>query len=127
PFARKLKQSGREIIICGDVNIAHRKIDLKNWRGNQKNSGFLPEERAWMDKLFASGFVDIFRELYPEKEAYTWWSNRGRAREKDVGWRIDYQIATLAMARLAQSASIHNRLERFSDHAPLILDYQYEL
>ncbi|MDQ7010208.1 MAG: exodeoxyribonuclease III [Mariprofundaceae bacterium] len=127
PFIRSMKQSGREIILCGDINIAHRKIDLKNWRGNQKNSGFLPEERAWMDEMLASGFVDVFRALYPEKEAYTWWSNRGRAREKDVGWRIDYQIATPAIAELARSAYIHDRMERFSDHAPLTVDYRYEL
>ncbi len=123
PFITSLRNKGREIILCGDINIAHRPIDLKNWRGNQKNSGFLPEERAWMDRLFAAGFVDVFRALYPEREAYTWWSNRGRAREKDVGWRIDYQIATPAMAKLARSASIHTRHERFSDHAPLTVDY----
>jgi exodeoxyribonuclease-3 len=127
PFIAELKASGREIILCGDVNIAHRKIDLKNWRGNQKNSGFLPEERAWMDDLFATGLVDTYRALYPDKEAYTWWSNRGRAREKDVGWRIDYQIATPAMAGLAESASIHDRHERFSDHAPLTVDYRFDL
>jgi len=127
PFISGLKNTGREIILCGDINIAHCPIDLKNWRGNQKNSGFLPEERAWMDVLFGDGFVDVFRALYPDKEAYTWWSNRGRAREKDVGWRIDYQIATPALAKLARSASIHDRHERFSDHAPLTVDYDISL
>jgi len=127
PFIQKLKTPGREIILCGDVNIAHRKIDLKNWRGNQKNSGFLPEERAWMDDFLAAGFVDVFRALYPEREAYTWWSNRGRAREKDVGWRIDYQIATPGIAAKASSAAIHSRLVRFSDHAPLTIDYNHSL
>lgn len=127
PFIKGIREGGREIILCGDINIAHRPVDLKNWRGNRKNSGFLPEERAWMDALFEAGFVDVFRYLYPEKEAYTWWSNRGRAREKDVGWRIDYQIATPTIAKLAKSASIHDRHDRFSDHAPLILDYDLTL
>ena len=127
PFIARLKEEGREIILCGDINIAHQKIDLKNWRGNQKNSGFLPEERAWMDQLFAVGFIDVFRFLYPEQEAYTWWSNRGRARDNNVGWRIDYQIATLKVAKLARSATVHDRFDRFSDHAPLIIDYDMEL
>lgn len=127
PFIKRLKTHGRDIILCGDVNIAHQKIDLKNWRGNQKNSGFLPEERAWMDDFLAAGFVDVFRALDPERDAYTWWSNRGRAREKDVGWRIDYQIATPKMAAKASSAAIHSRLDRFSDHAPLTIDYDHNL
>ena len=112
------------MVICGDWNIAHREIDLKNWRGNKKNSGFLPEERAWLTQLFDEvGWVDTFRKLYPESEAYTWWSNRGQAWAKDVGWRIDYQIATPSLAARALSASIYKQ-ERFSDHAPLITDYQ---
>lgn len=123
PFAKRLAAGNRDVILCGDINIAHQKIDLKNWRGNQKNSGFLPEERAWMDRLLAAGWVDSFRRLYPELPAYTWWSNRGRAREKNVGWRIDYQLATPAMASLARSAYIHDRHQRFSDHAPLTVDY----
>jgi exodeoxyribonuclease-3 len=119
-----LKASGREVVVCGDWNIAHREIDLKNWRGNKKNSGFLPEERAWMSTLFDSvGFVDVFRHIHPQLEAYTWWSNRGQAWAKDVGWRIDYQIATPEYARRAQKASIYKE-QRFSDHAPLIIDYQ---
>ena len=94
-------------MICGDWNIAHREIDLKNWRGNQKNSGFLPEERAWLSRLFDEvGFVDVFRRLHPELEAYTWWSNRGQAWAKNVGWRIDYQIATPGIAR-ARHGSKH--------------------
>ncbi len=127
PFIEEIRKHGREIILCGDINIAHRPIDLKNWRGNQKNSGFLPEERAWMDQLFAAGFVDVFRFLYPDQETYTWWSNRGRAREKDVGWRIDYQIATTGTANLAKSAVVHDRFDRFSDHAPLTIDYDVSL
>lgn len=123
PHLMELKQSGREVVICGDWNIAHKEIDLKNWRGNRKNSGFLPEERAWLSDLFDKvGFVDVFRGVHPELEAYTWWSNRGQAWAKNVGWRIDYQIATPALAARAQSASIYTE-QRFSDHAPLTIDY----
>lgn len=123
PHLVALKQSGREIILCGDWNIAHTEKDLKNWRGNKKNSGFLPEERAWLTQLLDEvGFVDVFRWLHPELEAYTWWSNRGQAWAKDVGWRIDYQIATPQIAQLARAASIY-REQRFSDHAPLTIDY----
>ena len=124
PRLHELKASGREVIVCGDWNIAHREIDLKNWRGNKKNSGFLPEERAWLTKLFDEvGFVDVFRRLHPELEAYTWWSNRGQAWAKDVGWRIDYQIATPSIAQRAKAAGIY-KAQRFSDHAPLLIDYQ---
>jgi exodeoxyribonuclease-3 len=124
PHLRELRDSGREVLICGDWNIAHREIDLKNWRGNRKNSGFLPEERAWLTGLFDEvGFVDVFRRLYPEREAYTWWSNRGQAWARDVGWRIDYQIATPGIAGSARAASIYKE-QRFSDHAPLIVDYR---
>ncbi|MBI2286630.1 MAG: exodeoxyribonuclease III [Nitrosomonadales bacterium] len=123
PHLRVLRASGREVVVCGDWNIAHKEIDLKNWRGNQKNSGFLPEERAWLTGLFDEvGFVDVFRGLHPELAAYTWWSNRGRAWAKDVGWRIDYQIATPGIAARAQAAAIY-KAQRFSDHAPLIIDY----
>jgi exodeoxyribonuclease-3 len=124
PHLKELRDSGREVVICGDWNIAHKEIDLKNWRGNKKNSGFLPEERAWLTELFdEAGFTDVFRRVHPELEAYTWWSNRGQAWAKDVGWRIDYQIATPGIAALAGSASIY-KAQRFSDHAPLIIDYQ---
>ncbi len=127
PHLIQLHNSGREVVICGDWNIAHREIDLKNWRGNRKNSGFLPEERAWLTQVFDEvGFVDVFRRLHPELEAYTWWSNRGQAWAKNVGWRIDYQIATPAIADTAQSADIY-RDQRFSDHAPLIIDYEWEM
>lgn len=123
PHLRELRASGREVIVCGDWNIAHKEIDLKNWRGNKKNSGFLPEERAWLTRVFDEvGFVDVFRVLHPELEAYTWWSNRGQAWAKNVGWRIDYQIATPGMAQSARAASIYKD-ERFSDHAPLTVDY----
>jgi len=127
PRLEALANSGREFILCGDWNIAHREIDLKNWKGNRKNSGFLPEERAWMSGLFERiGLVDVYRRLYPnhEGEAYTWWSNRGQAWAKNVGWRIDYQIATAGLARLATSASVY-KAQRFSDHAPLLVDYEW--
>ncbi|MGZ8257411.1 MAG: exodeoxyribonuclease III, partial [Gallionella sp.] len=124
PKLRALRATGREVIICGDWNIAHHELDLKNWKGNKKNSGFLPEERAWLTQLFDEvGWVDVFRKLYPALEAYTWWSNRGQAWAKDVGWRIDYQIATPAIAQRATVASIY-KAERFSDHAPLSVDYR---
>ncbi|MFZ5503838.1 MAG: exodeoxyribonuclease III [Pseudomonadota bacterium] len=124
PHLQTLKQSGREIIVCGDWNIAHTEKDLKNWKGNKKNSGFLPEERAWLSKLFDEiGFVDVFRQLHPELEAYTWWSNRGQAWAKDVGWRIDYQITTPGVAKKAKTTGIYKE-QRFSDHAPLTVDYE---
>jgi len=127
PVLKTLMTSGREIILCGDWNIAHKEIDLKNWRANQKHSGFLPEERAWLSNVLDEiGFVDVFRLLNPEPDQYTWWSNRGQAWAKNVGWRIDYQIATPAIARKARSVSIY-KAERFSDHAPLMIDYDHSL
>jgi len=127
PYLKKLKRSGREVILCGDWNIAHKEIDLKNWRSNQKNSGFLPEERAWLTKVFDElGFVDVFRRLNQKPDQYTWWSNRGQAWAKNVGWRIDYQIATPGVAKTAARESIYKR-RRFSDHAPLIIDYEWRL
>lgn len=119
-----LARDGRRYIVCGDWNIAHRPIDLRNWRGNQKNSGFLPEERAWMeDLLVARRWVDTHRQLKPDAAEYTWWSNRGQAWAKDVGWRIDYQIASPNLAGAACAVRVH-RADRFSDHAPLIVDYE---
>ncbi|GAA5232439.1 exodeoxyribonuclease III [Verticiella sediminum] len=121
------KATGREFVICGDWNIAHKEIDLKNWRGNQKNSGFLPEERAWLTDVFEKrGFVDVFRVVDDRPDQYTWWSNRGQAWAKNVGWRIDYQIATPGIAAKAHAASIYKD-ERFSDHAPLVIDYEATL
>jgi exodeoxyribonuclease-3 len=123
----RLAQSGREVLICGDWNIAHKEIDLKNWRSNQKNSGFLPEEREWLSGVFDKlGYVDVFRRLDARPEQYTWWSNRGQAWAKNVGWRLDYQIATPGIAALARRASIYKD-HRFSDHAPLTIDYEHEL
>lgn len=113
----------KRVIICGDWNIAHKNIDLKNWRSNQKHSGFLPEERAWLDKVFEEkGFVDAFRVVNSEPDQYTWWSHRGRAWQNNVGWRIDYQVTTPNLKDTIQSTSIYKE-ERFSDHAPLIMDY----
>ena len=127
PHLLALRRRGREIILCGDWNIAHQPIDLKNWRSNQKNSGFLPEERAWLTRVFDElGFVDVFRRVNPHPEQYTWWSNRGQAWAKNVGWRIDYQIATPGIASTARVVSIYKN-RRFSDHAPLIIDYDFEL
>ena len=130
PFKQRLTEmahSGRDYLICGDWNIAHQEIDLKNWRANRKNSGFLPEERAWMDDLFGPvGFVDAFRVVDSRPEQYTWWSNRGRAWDNNVGWRIDYQVATPALAEKTRGAAIYKE-QRFSDHAPLLMEYDYSL
>ena len=126
PYLRSLRRKRRQYIICGDWNIAHRQIDLRNWRNNQKNSGFLPEERAWMDELFGpAGFVDAFRVVDQRPDQYTWWSNRGQARDNNVGWRIDYQVITPALRDAVAAASIYKR-KRFSDHAPLTIDYDIE-
>ena len=124
---KKLHRRRSEYIICGDWNIAHKEIDLKNWKSNQKNSGFLPEERAWMDKVFGEyRYTDAFRTIEQKPDQYTWWSNRGRAWDNDVGWRIDYQVVTPKLKDALVSSSVL-RAERFSDHAPLIIDYEYSL
>lgn len=129
PYFQGLMQSGRDIVICGDWNIAHQEADLKNWKGNQKNSGFLPEERAWLTRLFnEGGWVDVYRRLHPNTTdaCYTWWSNRGQAYAKNVGWRIDYHVATPDFAALARQVDIYKAV-KFSDHAPLMIDYEYNL
>jgi len=128
PHLAQLKGE-REFILCGDVNVAHQQIDLKNWRSNQKNSGFLPEERAWMSKLLnEGGLIDVYRHLHPTAtdEAYTWWSNRGQAYAKNVGWRLDYHLATEALAQGARSVEIYKG-EKFSDHAPVTIEYDWAL
>lgn len=148
PYLAALKQD-RELVLCGDINIAHQEIDLKNFKGNKKNSGFLPEERAWMSELLrdaeraneaadeltdgtggvrGGGMVDVYRALHPATtgDAYTWWSNRGQAYAKNVGWRLDYHLATPALAATARSAAIYKD-QRFSDHAPLTIDYDFTL
>ena len=127
PWLQQRRADGREYIFCGDWNIAHKQIDLKNWRSNQKNSGFLPEERAWMDELFSTaGYVDAFRHVDSRPEQYTWWSNRGQSWDKNVGWRLDYQVITPALAERVEKASIY-KSKRFSDHAPLIIDYRGDI
>ena len=154
PRLLALKQCGgdnREYVLCGDINIAHQEIDLKNFKGNKKNSGFLPEERAWMTELLrknvtpmlpdegaaaqspadsvpGGGMVDVYRLLHPETtgDAYTWWSNRGQAYAKNVGWRLDYHLATPSFAALARSTSVYKD-QRFSDHAPLTIDYDFQI
>jgi len=123
PHLQQLRDEGREIVICGDWNIAHNEIDLKNWKGNKKNSGFLPEERAWLTRVFdEAGYVDVHRGIDKREEQYTWWSNRGQAWAKNVGWRIDYHVATPGIAAMAKTVAIYKD-ERFSDHAPLTIDY----
>ena len=125
PHLKALGDSGRDYILCGDWNIAHRPIDLRNWKANQKNSGFLPEERAWFDELLgAQGFIDAFREVNQKPDQYTWWSNRGAAWAKNVGWRIDYQIMSASLRGRVLGSSIYKN-KRFSDHAPLTVDYHY--
>jgi exodeoxyribonuclease-3 len=129
PHMQRLIESGRDVVVCGDWNIAHQEADLKNYKGNKKNSGFLPEERAWLTDLFNQvGWVDVYRKLKPETtdECYTWWSNRGQAYAKNVGWRIDYQIATPNFAEKAIATSVYKD-EKFSDHAPLIVEYQIDM
>lgn len=129
PHLAALIAEGKELVICGDWNIAHQEIDLKNWKSNQKNSGFLPEERQWMGRLFEElGWVDVYRRLHPDTtgDAYTWWSNRGQAWANNVGWRIDYHVATPGIAAKAQSAAIH-KSSRFSDHAPLTIIYDHSV
>ncbi|CAM5779691.1 exodeoxyribonuclease III [Ottowia pentelensis] len=128
PVLQRLKAE-REFILCGDVNIAHQQIDLKNWKSNQKNSGFLPEERAWMTRVLTEGgLVDVYRRLQPEATdaAYTWWSNRGQAYAKNVGWRLDYHLATPAMAERARREAIYKE-QKFSDHAPITIEYDWTL
>jgi exodeoxyribonuclease-3 len=128
PHLQSLK-AGRNFLLCGDINIAHKEIDLKNWKSNQKNSGFLPEERAWMTKLLSDcGLIDVYRSLHPEATdtSYTWWSNRGQAYAKNVGWRLDYHLATPGWAALARESVIYKG-EKFSDHAPLTISYDMHL
>ena len=123
---RKYRTQRREFIVCADWNICHKEIDLKNWRVNQKNSGFLPEERMWLDKLYdEEGFVDSFREINKGVDQYSWWSNRGQARERNVGWRLDYQVVTPNLKDKVVSAEIYTE-ENFSDHAPVTIGYDMQ-
>ena len=121
---RTLRKKRREFIICADWNICHKEIDLKNWRSNQKNSGFLPHERAWLDQVLGElGWVDAFRQVSSDPDQYTWWSNRGQAWAKNVGWRLDYMLVTPGLAESAKATDIY-REERFSDHAPLTIEFK---
>ncbi len=127
PHLNELAKTGRDVLVCGDWNIAHQEIDLKNWRSNRKNSGFLPEERAWVTQVLADDiWCDVYRCLYPDAtdDCYTWWSNRGEAWAKNVGWRIDYQLGTASVAGSARCAAVY-KAQRFSDHAPLTVDYDW--
>ena len=120
---KMLRNDDREYIICGDWNICHKEIDLKNWKANKKNSGFLPEERQWLDELYYElGFIDAFRMVNQEADQYSWWSNRGQARAKNVGWRLDYHVISPGLQDKVISAEIYTA-QNFSDHAPVILDY----
>lgn len=126
PHLVELAKNERDVVVCGDWNIAHQEIDLRNWKGNRKNSGFLPEERAWVSRVLGEGgWCDVYRKLHPatSDECYTWWSNRGQAWAKNVGWRLDYQLATPALAATARAANVY-KAQRFSDHAPLTIDYE---
>ncbi len=129
PLLVELAASGRDVVVCGDWNIAHQEIDLKNWKSNRKNSGFLPEERAWVSRVLEQGgWNDVYRQLHPTAtdECYTWWSNRGQARANNVGWRLDYQLATQNLANAARHAAVYKD-QRFSDHAPLTVDYDFNI
>ncbi|MBA5248754.1 MAG: exodeoxyribonuclease III [Gammaproteobacteria bacterium] len=124
PYLKKIQQDGRQYILCGDINIVHKEIDIKNFNANKNRSGCLPEERAWMDTLFTkAGFIDAFREINQEPQQYTWWSNRGQAWDNNTGWRIDYQILSANLKGSVKNAHIYKD-DRFSDHSPLIVDYQ---
>ncbi|HYC35864.1 MAG TPA: exodeoxyribonuclease III [Usitatibacter sp.] len=126
PYLEAMRKRGREFLICGDWNIAHRDIDVKNWKTNQTTTGFLPEERAWLTRVFEEhGFVDVFRKLDPSPDRFTWWNAFGNARARNVGWRIDYQVATPGIAKRARKATIAME-PIFSDHAPVVIDYDYE-
>ncbi len=127
PILKRRRKQAREFVLCGDWNIAHKQIDLRNWRSNQNNSGFLPREREWMDELFgAAGYADAFRTVNEEPDQYTWWSNRGQSWAKNVGWRLDYQVVTPGLAETITGAGIYKR-KRFSDHAPLTIDYELNI
>lgn len=127
PHLQKRRRAKRKMIICGDWNIAHTNSDIRNWKGNKKNSGFLPEEREWMTELFTKHkYADAFRQLPQKEHEYTWWSNRGQAWDNNVGWRIDYQVISDNLAKDVKATRIY-RAKRFSDHAPFIVDYNIDI
>lgn len=122
---RRLAKTNREYVLCGDWNVAHKEIDLTNYKSNQKNSGFLPEERRWLDRVFGPiGFVDAFRQINQEPGQYTWWSGRHpTTRERNVGWRLDYQVVSPGLGTRVKSAKVWKE-PQFSDHAPLLIEYK---
>jgi exodeoxyribonuclease-3 len=126
-YMQGLRSNKRDYIVCADWNICHKEIDLKNWRANRKNSGFLPEERQWLDKLYdEEGYIDAFRLVSQQPDQYSWWSNRGNARANNVGWRLDYHVVTPGLADKVKAAEIYTA-ENFSDHAPVIVEYGISL
>lgn len=122
-LAEYRQQSDKPLIACADWNLCHQNADIHNWRGNKNNSGFLPDERQWLSDLFAAGYCDAFRQLEQAEHEYTWWSNRGQAWVKNVGWRLDYHIVSNSLADKVAASWIY-RDERFSDHAPCCIEYQ---
>ena len=127
PHLRELRSTGLPVVVCGDWNIAHTEADIRNWRQNRKNSGFLPEERTWLSELFdTEGYADAFRALKQKPHEYTWWSQRGNARANNVGWRIDYQIVSDDLAQKVTRTRVY-RDKMFSDHAPLLIDYNHDI
>ena len=123
PIFSEWRTSGRDYVLCGDWNIAHTAKDIRNARSNEKNSGYLPEERAWLSKLFDQhGWVDSYRHLHPDGQDYTWWSQRGAARANNVGWRIDYQVVSPGLRERLKACAISSE-PRFSDHAPYVVDF----
>ncbi|MEZ4608395.1 MAG: exodeoxyribonuclease III [Deinococcales bacterium] len=121
-YVQDLIKEKRDYVICGDMNIAHQPIDLTNWKSNQKNSGFLPEERQWFSEFLALGLVDVSRQLLGNEAMYSWWSLRSGARARNIGWRLDYQFATPHIAQKARVLEIP-REPIFSDHAPVLIEY----
>lgn len=122
-FARDLLAEGRPVVLCGDLNISHTEDDIHNPSGNKRNSGFLPHEREWFGELLGQGWVDVWRALHPGEQVWSWWSNRGRARELDRGWRLDYQLASPDLAARAREATIQGRTPYLSDHCPVTVTY----
>ncbi len=122
-YAQGLLDEGRPVVLCGDLNIAHTRDDIHNPTGNKRNSGFLPHEREWFSTLLGQGWVDVWRHLHPDEKVWSWWSNRGRARELDRGWRLDYQLASPDLAAKAREARIQGRTPYLSDHCPIIVTY----
>lgn len=116
----RLHQAGEKLVICGDFNTAHREIDLKNPKQNETTSGFLPEERAWLDRYIEHGFVDAYRELYPDRVQYTWWTYRVNARQRNIGWRLDFFMVSQALQPLVQDVIVHDHVPG-SDHCPVSL------